>query len=149
MKRVCLIIAILAAALAIYYEFGTAAYADGSYEVMVDFELTSPEDISSIFYIPVNDDELARQITHDIPKHLEYMEHLKSAEPFVINAGFSYRMSPLGRRWGHVQEFSHLIVVVKYNDGSSETHKLQVPHRDQQTHIVVSEANRIVGNSRS
>lgn len=127
-----IVFALLAAA-----DFGVVAVCDGWYDLTVEIDSDAAARVSSVSYLAVHRLRMADAVVASIDDHLEFMEHQDSIAPFVIRVGHSHRKS-LFRTWGHVQEYSHVVVVLHHADGSRAIHRLPVPHRDHSRRIVVT-----------
>lgn len=121
--------------------FGSAFIADGWYDLTVEVSPEIAEGVSQVSYLCANDAEMADAITASIDEQLRFMEHQTTAGPFTVSVGFSFRGSALGPTWGHVQEYSHIVVVLDYADGSRVVHRLGIPHREESKLIVVLPAS--------
>ncbi len=145
MKRVAVVMGVLLVvvlALA-FYDFVFVAVCDGWYDLTVEVDAESATGVSRVSYMPANQREVEGAIVAAIDNHLQFMEHQAGVAPFTVNVGFSFRASGLGRTWGHVQRYSHIVVVLHRDDGSRSVHCLAVPHRDDARLVVVTGANAI------
>lgn len=115
------------------------AVCDGHYDLTVELDAALAARTKSISYIAVHGEDTAKAVIAAIRHHdCRELQHQNSAAPIIVPAGFSYRVSWLGSRWGDVQYYSHLIVVLSLVDGSEEVHCLTIPHRDITRQIVVN-----------
>jgi len=143
MKRIAVAMGVLLVFALAFYEFASVSVCDGWYDLTVEVDAESATGVSRVSYMPVNQRDMADAIIATVDKQMQFMEHQTGVAPFTVNVGFSYRASNLGRTWGHVQEYSHIVVVLHRDDGSRSVHCLAVPHRDDSRHIVVTAANAI------
>lgn len=118
----------------------SAAYCAGQYELTVDVDSDLAGGIREVAYVGVSNAKTADSMSPEIDSFLDSMNR-EPAVPFVVQVGFSYRESMLGRTWGHVQEYAELIVVLIRNDGSRGVHRLPVPHRNESRRIFVTLGN--------
>ena len=143
MKRLAITLLLIVLGVCVFREFATVAYCDGSYDLTVEIDEDSATGVTSVSYLGANGSDMADSFIAMLDELSESMEHRESAEQFAVHVGFSYRASNSGRTWGHVQEYSHLIVVLHQDDGTRVVHRLTVPHRDDSRHIVVTHASHV------
>ena len=143
MKRACSIVVLIILVGCICYEFGTESDCDGWYGLTVVIEENAARNVSGVSFLPVSRADMADAIVDSIDEQLRIMEYQDSVDPFTVKVGFSYRESILGRRWGHAQEYSHIIVVLHDDNEPRRLHRLVIPHRDDSRRITVNDANAI------
>jgi hypothetical protein len=132
-----LLIPAIVLALGAVADYAVVAICDGGYDLTVELDAESAVNVSSVSYLGVNRPHVADSIIASIDDNLKFMERQESVDPFVIRVGHSCRRSLFGRTWGHVQEYSHIVVVLHHPDGSRTIHRLTVPDRKQSRRVVV------------
>jgi len=141
MKRIALTVLFLIAGWFAFAEFVTVAVCDGWYDLVVDISPELTDDAQAIAFVGANNSDMAQSFTSAVDDMLPHFEKSDSTEMLTLNVGFSYRASGLlGRTWGHVQEYSHVVVVISRSDGTRNVYIAPVPHRDDSKHIVVTAA---------
>lgn len=143
MKRVAAILIILLLAGFVAYEFAFVKVCDGSFRVTVEIDAESAKDVTLVSYMPIRLAQMDSTPDDVYVNQVKYMEHQDSLEPFTVRVGTSCRASNLGRTWGHVQQFSHVIVVLQRIDSSGTVHRVKIPSRDDARRTVISVENEI------
>lgn len=143
MKRVAAILSLALLTGFAAYEFAFVKVCDGSFNVTVEIDAESAKDVSRISYLPIRRAQMDKTPDDSCVNQVKFMEHQDSVEPFTVTVGISCRQSNLGRTWGYVQQYSHLIVVLQHADGSSRVHQLEIPTRDGSRRIIVTAASAI------
>ena len=144
-KAVAVAILVVFVAAIAFYELGIAMICDGSYDLTVEFAPDAARGVSGVSFVCASNAEMADAIVAAVEKRSDFseMENRKTAEPFEVTVGFSYRESNLGRKWGYVQQFSHIVVVLHRVDGTRAVHQLAIPNRNESRRIVVTASNAI------
>lgn len=143
MKRIAAILVILLLAGFAVYEFAIVKVCDGSFNVTVEIDAELAKDVTRVSYMPVRQTQMDNTPDDVYIKQVKFMEHQDSVEPFKVRVGTSCRASNLGRTWGHVQQFSHVIVVLQHLDGASTAHRMAIPSGDGSRRIVFAAASAI------
>jgi|GEM_PF-4582532 len=141
MKRIALTFLLLIAGWFAFAEFVNVAICDGSYDLVVDISPELTHDAQAVAFLGANNSNTTDAITNAVDEMLPHFEQSDSIETLTLNIRFSFRASGvLARTWGHVQEYSHVVVVISRSDGTRDVYTVPVPHRDDSTHIVVTAA---------
>jgi hypothetical protein len=143
MKRVAAFLSLALLAGFVVYEFAFVNVCDGSFNVTVEIDAESAKDVSRVSYLPIRRAQMDKTPDDSYLNQVKFMEHQDSVEPFAVRVGISCRESNLGRTWGYVQQYSHLIVVLQHADGSRAVHRVEIPTRDGSRRIVVTAASAI------
>lgn len=120
-------------------DYSQVAICDGWYDIRVECDEEASAQIEGVSFIGVNGFDTANIVLNAVGDHLSEMNDLDSAPPFDMRVGHSHRASMFGRTWGHVQEYSHVVVVLFLAEGSKEVHCLTVPHRNEAKQITIDE----------
>jgi hypothetical protein len=139
MKRVAAILLAVVLGAFAFYEFAVVAVCDGWYGLTVEVDPEMAGDVSRVSYVGANNEEMARSLVAMVDDLNRSMDERDSADPFLVNVGFSFRASNLlGRTWGYGQQYSHIVVVLHRTDGSRTVHLLPVPHRNDSKRVIVT-----------
>ena len=144
MKRAVIIILCLIAVGSILYPATETAYFIGSYELTVEIDTDLANDVKQISYLGADSLENAESYLTMLSDLKNSMEYRDSTEQFVIDVNFTFHQSKFGPPKRDRQEYSHLLVVLGYGDGSTSTHRVEIPHRSQSRRVVVSSANPVL-----
>ncbi len=116
---------------------------DGSFDVTIEIDAESAKDVTRVSYLPIRRAQMDNTPDDSYVNQVKFMEHQDSVEPFTVLVGTSCGASNLGRTWGHVQQFSHVIVVLQHVDSSRKVHRVEIPTRDGSRRIIVTAASAI------
>lgn len=139
MKRVVLTVPLLLTGWFAFSEFVNVAVCDGWYDLIVEISPELFANAESIACVGASNADMAASYAVADDEMWPDVEKSESSHSLTLHVGFSCRASGLlGRTWGHVQQYSHVVVVISRSDGSREVYIAPVPHRDVSKHIVVT-----------
>ena len=142
MKRVAAILLSVVLGCFAFYEFAIVAVCDGWYDLTVEIDPELAGDVSRVSYVGASNEDMAESLVPMVDDLNGSMGERDSVDPFLVNVGFSFRVSnPLGRTWVYGQQYSHIIVVLHRTDGSRAVHLLPVPHRNDSRRVIVTAAS--------
>ena len=122
----------------VFYEFAIVAVCDGSYELTIEVDTELAREVTSISYVGVSQRDVSSIVAAG-PSNPEFVEIPDRATPFAIHVGTSERASNLlGHTWGYVQQYSHIVVALRYSDGTQTMHVLPIPHKDVSTRLTMT-----------
>lgn len=139
--RGTVILGVIAVAAILFFDSVSMAICDGSYDLTVEISSGIDDSVSGISYLCVNNDEMAEAVLRAADTEIPLMSHRATKDPFTVNVGISYRRSGLGRTWGDVQQFSHIVVVLHRDNGSRDTYCVAIPRREKSRRVVVDKAS--------
>ncbi|WP_146118669.1 hypothetical protein [Blastopirellula marina] len=107
--------------------YGQVAVCDTPYSLTIDLNLPSESEVRSISYVGVSQEELADFILKDIARCQSELVHQDAADSLEIPCFFSFRIWGFGQATKGSQSYSHVVVVLHLQDGTSLVHKVEVP----------------------
>lgn len=149
MWRRAFYLVVAVAVLVAWHEFGTMVRADGSYVLRVGIAAEATSGVTSVSHICACNERQAAEVVKSFEMHgrSPEMTHSESTEPFTVTLWFSYLVSGSGRTLGYSQPCRYLIVFLHDDDGTTDIHRLNIPHRNVSRHLVVDSKtliNRLV-----
>ncbi|WP_425396009.1 hypothetical protein [Aeoliella sp.] len=113
------------------------------YDLTVDLDATSAAMADSISYAPVRGEQMATEMVAQLDNYLPVMVHQDSADAFILNIGYRFRVYPSGEMSEGWQDYTHIVVVLHRRGRTRAVHLVEIPHGSHSRRLVVTEDNRV------